>query len=227
MYTNLSPSTAPLRLQVPVRPLQALPSTLRNPYVPGVLIKPRPIAPALAAPYSSPFVRVTTAPTLYRPVSLSTSLGPITAASASQPVPETKASSGTHHQPKTKPKASKQVVPAPVAHAPGPDSIMIPRHLAVKMNYDDFRPGEFLTRDEWPENMRYPANLDPPNGLTSLRCLFCEKQYAGPNARSMWRRHVSGKHHFTLNGGKSVIRPTKSNGNSISKTSRVIRVYTD
>lgn len=86
---------------------------------------------------------------------------------------------------------------------PGPDSTWICKGLALKMKFTDFQPGEYIVREDWPGSMQFPDNLDPPNGLDTLRCLFCEKQYSGVNARSMWRRHVSQKHDVILSGSKT------------------------
>ncbi|KAF8310819.1 hypothetical protein DL93DRAFT_1557412 [Clavulina sp. PMI_390] len=86
---------------------------------------------------------------------------------------------------------------------PGPDTTWIPKNLAGKMQFSDFQPGEYLDRNDWGPGMKFPDNLDPPPGLETLRCLFCEKQYAGVNARSMWRRHVAHKHDVVLAGAKN------------------------
>ena len=59
----------------------------------------------------------------------------------------------------------------------------------------------FLVRREF-EMQLYPSALEPPSKLTPLRCLFCKKIYNGPNARSMWRRHMTQKHNFLLGGKK-------------------------
>lgn len=72
------------------------------------------------------------------------------------------------------------------------------------MKFTDFQPGEYIVREDWSGSMKFPENLDPPNGLETLRCLFCEKQYSGVNARSMWRRHVSQKHDVILAGAKII-----------------------
>ncbi|KAF8501885.1 hypothetical protein JB92DRAFT_2556006, partial [Gautieria morchelliformis] len=33
---------------------------------------------------------------------------------------------------------------------------------------------------------------------TVLRCTFCRREYHGPNAKSMWRRHVYDKHKVAM-----------------------------
>lgn len=83
----------------------------------------------------------------------------------------------------------------------GPDAKMITMAQAQRMTFTDFKPDQFLERKDY--STEYPHHLNPPPGLTPLRCLFCDKKYGGQNARSMWRRHVSGKHDFLLSGGKS------------------------
>ncbi|EJF66985.1 hypothetical protein DICSQDRAFT_24872, partial [Dichomitus squalens LYAD-421 SS1] len=62
-----------------------------------------------------------------------------------------------------------------------------------------------------PNAVVYPSQLEPPRGWCPtkkkdakdgwkegeeprLRCTLCRRQYAGVNAKSMWRRHVYEKH---------------------------------
>ena len=97
-----------------------------------------------------------------------------------------------------------RVLPPNPNPPPGLDSTWIHKGLALKMKFTDFQPGEYIVREDWPGSMKFPDNLDPPNGLDTLRCLFCEKQYSGVNARSMWRRHVSQKHDVVLSGTKTM-----------------------
>ncbi|KDQ19952.1 hypothetical protein BOTBODRAFT_51315 [Botryobasidium botryosum FD-172 SS1] len=93
-----------------------------------------------------------------------------------------------------------------IDHASAPDLTdpnvsIVSRDVASTMSYTDFTEGLYLDRHDY--DIEYPRNLDPPSGLFHLRCLFCKKQYSGRNARSMWRRHVSGKHDFELSGSKA------------------------
>ncbi|KAG8995910.1 hypothetical protein FRB94_008703 [Tulasnella sp. JGI-2019a] len=79
--------------------------------------------------------------------------------------------------------------------------VMISPAQAHQLRFVDFTENMFLARNEFTDPM-YPAHLEPPSKLSPLRCLCCKKQYNGPNARSMWRRHITQKHHFQLGGKK-------------------------
>ncbi|KAG8896441.1 hypothetical protein FRB99_008889 [Tulasnella sp. 403] len=79
--------------------------------------------------------------------------------------------------------------------------IMISGEQAMSMVFTDFQSHMFLVRKDLTESL-YPSRLEPPSKLTPLRCLFCKKVYNGPNARSMWRRHITQKHGFVLGGKK-------------------------
>jgi len=41
--------------------------------------------------------------------------------------------------------------------------------------------------------------LDPDTGEAIYPCPFCDKNYGGKHARSIWRRHLSNKHGIPLN----------------------------
>lgn len=81
---------------------------------------------------------------------------------------------------------------------------------AMNMVFLDFQPNMFLVRQDLTESL-YPSFLEPPSKLTPLRCLICKKVYNGPNARSMWRRHITQKHGFTLGGKKGNGKGKKEN----------------
>ncbi|KAG8979783.1 hypothetical protein FRB90_007963 [Tulasnella sp. 427] len=64
------------------------------------------------------------------------------------------------------------------------------------MTYTEVPEGTYLLRTDFAEG--YPKQLEPPRKTTDMRCLFCKRHYSGPNARGMWRRHVTGKHDFVF-----------------------------
>ena len=111
--------------------------------------------------------------------------------------------SSSRHKARSSKLAVSKVLPPNPNPPPGGDSTWIHKALALRMRFTDFQTGEYIVREDWPGSMKFPDNLDPPNGLDTLRCLFCEKQYSGVNARSMWRRHVSQKHDVILSGSKT------------------------
>lgn len=78
---------------------------------------------------------------------------------------------------------------------------MISGAQAMHMTFLDFGPNMYLIRKDLTDPL-YPSFLEPPSKLTPLRCLCCKKVYNGPNARSMWRRHITQKHQFILGGKK-------------------------
>jgi hypothetical protein len=80
-------------------------------------------------------------------------------------------------------------------------AIIIHPPAAFQVSFTDLQPGIFLDRSDF--GAEYPPNLDPPQGLQAVRCLFCDKHYSGANARSLWRRHVMGKHDFTMKGQRA------------------------
>lgn len=76
-------------------------------------------------------------------------------------------------------------------------------------------PNWFLNRDDFigEKAVSYPSQLEPPRGWNplqkqrlamgecsqaTLRCTFCDRHYAGVNAKSMWRRHVFEKHKVAM-----------------------------
>jgi hypothetical protein len=82
-------------------------------------------------------------------------------------------------------------------------------------------PADFVTTDgpSIPDATTYPSSLEPPRGWCPakkrevkdlgseawpegdeprLRCTFCRRNYAGVNAKSMWRRHVFEKHKIAM-----------------------------
>lgn len=122
-----------------------------------------------------------------------------------QPDSRPAGSSSSRHRARSRANAARpKSLPPNPNPPPGPDSTWIHKSLALKMKFTDFQPGEYIVREDWHGAMKFPENLDPPNGLDTLRCLFCEKQYSGVNARSMWRRHVSQKHDVILAGAKTM-----------------------
>ncbi|KAJ1311228.1 hypothetical protein OPQ81_009728 [Rhizoctonia solani] len=80
-------------------------------------------------------------------------------------------------------------------------AIIIHPPAAFQVSFTDLQHGIFLDRSDF--GVEYPPNLDPPQGLQAVRCLFCDKHYSGANARSLWRRHVMGKHDFTMKGQRA------------------------
>ncbi|KAG8691514.1 hypothetical protein FRC11_002410 [Ceratobasidium sp. 423] len=87
---------------------------------------------------------------------------------------------------------------------PPAGAIIIHPPAAFQVSFTDLQPGIFLDRSDF--GVEYPPNLDPPQGLQAVRCLFCDKHYSGANARSLWRRHVMGKHDFTMKGQRATGR---------------------
>lgn len=94
----------------------------------------------------------------------------------------------------------------------------LPSHLdavirapeSLTITYTEVPEGTYLLRNDFAEG--YPKQLEPPRKTTDMRCLFCKRHYSGPNARGMWRRHVTGKHDFvferkTAAGGHTGGRP--------------------
>lgn len=75
------------------------------------------------------------------------------------------------------------------------------------MRYEDFEPHMFIGRGAL--GTEYPRNLEPGAGHERIRCLLCKCGYAGPNGRSMWRRHVSQKHVILLAGKRGTVTKKK------------------
>lgn len=90
---------------------------------------------------------------------------------------------------------------------PPAGAIIIHPPAAFQVSFTDLQPGIFLDRSDF--GVEYPPNLDPPQGLQAVRCLFCDKHYSGANARSLWRRHVMGKHDFTMKGQRASTARTR------------------
>ncbi|KZO96019.1 hypothetical protein CALVIDRAFT_564295 [Calocera viscosa TUFC12733] len=54
-----------------------------------------------------------------------------------------------------------------------------------------------------PSSAPDPATFDFPSGTTKYDCPWCDKSYAGPNGRSVWRRHAQEKHNLPCNSRRS------------------------
>ncbi|KAG9083133.1 hypothetical protein FS749_006272 [Ceratobasidium sp. UAMH 11750] len=78
------------------------------------------------------------------------------------------------------------------------------------MRYEDFESHMFIGRNAL--GTEYPRNLEPGAGHERIRCLLCKCGYAGPNGRSMWRRHVSQKHVILLAGKRGTVAKKKDGG---------------
>lgn len=90
-----------------------------------------------------------------------------------------------------------------------------------------------------PNAVVYPPQLEPPRGWCPtkkkdakdgwkegeeprLRCTLCRRQYAGVNAKSMWRRHVYEKHKIAMaNRRETNDRPSGRGARSSNSTSVV------
>ncbi|KAG8694135.1 hypothetical protein FRC09_010044 [Ceratobasidium sp. 395] len=84
------------------------------------------------------------------------------------------------------------------------------------LRYEDFEPHMFIGRNAL--GTEYPRNLEPGAGHERIRCLLCKCGYAGPNGRSMWRRHVSQKHVILLAGKRGTVSKKKDgNGSSAAQ----------
>lgn len=89
-----------------------------------------------------------------------------------------------------------------------PNVSIIEDPAALKgMRYEDFEPHMFIGRSAL--GTEYPRNLEPGAGHERIRCLLCKCGYAGPNGRSMWRRHVSQKHVILLAGKRGTVTKKK------------------
>ncbi|KAL1741257.1 hypothetical protein HDZ31DRAFT_67110 [Schizophyllum fasciatum] len=66
-----------------------------------------------------------------------------------------------------------------------------------------------------PNAVPYPASLEPPRGRlckeSRLRCTFCNRSYAGVNAKSMWRRHVFDYHGIAMTNRRDGVGKSTSN----------------
>jgi len=105
-----------------------------------------------------------------------------------------------------------------------PDSHLYPDGLSYAVlaaNPDWFLdPHDFISvTSSSPTAMQYPIKLEPPrkrnlkalgsdglteNGEPRFRCTFCRKNYAGENAKSMWRRHVVKRHGIAMSNRRDV-----------------------
>ena len=104
-------------------------------------------------------------------------------------------------------------------------------------------PSDYLTVSDDEEDHRqkripYPVILEPPRGWCPiskkeskskdfdrlkieeprLRCTFCRRQYAGVNAKSMWRRHVYEKHKIAMSNRRDPMERSKSYKGSDSES---------
>ncbi|KAI0721320.1 hypothetical protein C8T65DRAFT_566380 [Cerioporus squamosus] len=89
----------------------------------------------------------------------------------------------------------------------------------IGLTYNDMaaNPNWFLDVNDFvgPNAVGYPTQLEPPRGWLPtkkkdakegwengkeprLRCTLCRRNYAGVNAKSMWRRHVYEKHKIAM-----------------------------
>ncbi|KAE9411005.1 hypothetical protein BT96DRAFT_912371 [Gymnopus androsaceus JB14] len=87
------------------------------------------------------------------------------------------------------------------------------------LRIEDNPPNAPVPVDNTSSLIPYPSYLEPPRGWCPakkkdlkdagsegrsegeeprLRCTFCRRTYAGPNAKSMWRRHVFEKHRIAM-----------------------------
>ncbi|CAE7087698.1 unnamed protein product [Rhizoctonia solani] len=102
-----------------------------------------------------------------------------------------------------------------------PNVVIIDDPAALRgMRYEDFESHMYIGRDAL--GTEYPRNLEPGAGHERIRCLLCKCGYAGPNGRSMWRRHVSQKHVILLAGKRGTV-PKKKEG--IPDEAAVINTY--
>ncbi|QRV76565.1 ADP-ribose diphosphatase [Ceratobasidium sp. AG-Ba] len=118
-------------------------------------------------------------------------------ASAGQPMPSQSPAPPRHPQQLP----SRPQRRTPTGRPCRPRAIIIHPPAAFQVSFADLQPGIFLDRADF--GAEYPPNLDPPQGLQAVRCLFCDKHYSGANARSLWRRHVMGKHDFIMKGQRA------------------------
>jgi len=57
--------------------------------------------------------------------------------------------------------------------------------------------GSYAQTETGSEAIEYGPS-DDCHEKTILRCTFCRREYHGPNAKSMWRRHVYDKHKVAM-----------------------------
>ncbi|KAJ1301445.1 hypothetical protein OPQ81_008703 [Rhizoctonia solani] len=141
----------------------------------------------------------------------------LAAASTSVPVPPAvggPAASANGAAPKEKNKvrasvsASDRTDPNTMPDRNDPNIVIIDDPAALRgMRYEDFEPHMYIGREAL--GTEYPRNLEPGAGHERIRCLLCKCGYAGPNGRSMWRRHVSQKHVILLAGKRGTVTKKK------------------
>lgn len=128
-----------------------------------------------------------------------------------------------------------------------PDSNLHPDGLTYAVlaaNPDWFLdPHDFISvTSSSPTAIQYPIRLEPPrkrnlkalgsdgvteNGEPRFRCTFCRKNYAGENAKSMWRRHVVKRHGIAMSNRREIKKGASRGGrraNSEYTISRAIRI---
>jgi hypothetical protein len=113
-----------------------------------------------------------------------------------------------------------------------PDSHLHPDGLSYAVlaaNPDWFLdPHDFISvTSSNPAAIQYPIKLEPPrkrnlkalgsDGVTDggeprFRCTFCRKNYAGENAKSMWRRHVVKRHGIVMSNRRDVKKGVSRGG---------------
>ncbi|KAG8960138.1 hypothetical protein FRC03_007036 [Tulasnella sp. 419] len=129
------------------------------------------------------------------------------------PPPEFLPNPNDPHNPHTHPHHTHLLPPMHHPHAPNTMQLTLPLAVAdhalpshldalirapesLTITYSEVPDGAYLLRSDFGEP--YPKQLEPPRKTTEMRCLFCKRHYSGPNARGMWRRHVTGKHDFVF-----------------------------
>lgn len=151
-----------------------------------------PVPPAVPAPAAQPAAPATSAP------APATS----TAAAVAAAVPKEKGKA------RTAASASERTDPNTMPDRNDPNVTIIDDPAALRgMRYEDFEPHMYIGRSAL--GTEYPRNLEPGAGHERIRCLLCKCGYAGPNGRSMWRRHVSQKHVILLAGKRGTVAKKK------------------
>ncbi|KIY43719.1 hypothetical protein FISHEDRAFT_28951, partial [Fistulina hepatica ATCC 64428] len=103
------------------------------------------------------------------------------------------------------------IIRRPFSHYPG-----APHPNSAPLTFEMFHanPNWFVVVEDFlmtnghatvPDAEAYPESMMPSRGWPPkdqphmrVRCTFCHKDYGGPNAKSMWRRHVTEQHHVVL-----------------------------
>lgn len=147
-----------------------------------------PVPPTVSAPAAAP--QPTPAP------------APSTAAAVAAAVPKEKGKA------RAAVSASERTDPNTMPDRNDPNVTIIDDPAALRgMRYEDFEPHMYIGRSAL--GTEYPRNLEPGAGHERIRCLLCKCGYAGPNGRSMWRRHVSQKHVILLAGKRGTVAKKK------------------